>query len=682
MTTYPTPFVRPTSHSLCRLLFVAAVLCTATISNISHANADFDHPGSGMLMLNHDGGQARPAMQLDASVNVNASGLLADVTLTQTFRNTHTQWAEGRYLFPLPTDATIRGLVVKVGDRTIIGEVKPRADAKATYEKAKNAGQVASLIEQQRPNLFSANVASIAPQDEIKVTIDILLPIRVVDGAMQLTFPTTLTPRYTNAQTTDASSLASSFTDTTVQRGPRLNFYASIAPLADYTDVRSSTHTLQTAQDHVALNDVPMDRDLTLQWPFALGDTEATYTYISSHDGQRYAQILLTPPNTLDQSAIAARELILIIDKSGSMSGVSMRAAREALHFALDSLSNQDSFNIVAFDDQTYPLFDASHEVSDSSIGKARRFINALVADGGTEMSDALNFALQQNQSDNNDDYPSSQRLKQVVFMTDGSMGNEDLLLNTIKQNLGPSRLFTVGIGSAPNSWFLEEAAKAGRGVALSIQNENDVAGPLTQLLDNLSTPVLTNIGIQASTGQFELYPKPIPDLYANAPLMLVAKIDNDVDAFIVTGQLANSRWRQEVPLNGVPEKFAPESNSAPSVAMQWTRAKINSLLDEQRYALDKDMHKAAITQLALAVGLQTKYTSFVAVEAEPVKPSSMSMPLQHVANLLPAGNDMLKVRIPQGAAGTDTLLMLSALLGLFGSSGLLLARRFGKHFA
>lgn len=681
MTTYLTPFKRPTSHLLYRLLFAAAVLCTLTITSVSHANIDFDNPGSGMLMLNHEGGHVLPAMQLDASINVKASGLLADVTLTQTFRNTHTQWAEGRYLFPLPSDATIRGLVVKVGDRTIIGEVQPRAEAKAIYEKAKNAGQIASLIEQQRPNLFTANVASIAPQDEIKVTIDILLSIRVVEGAMQLTFPTTLTPRYTNVQTTDAASLKSAFTQTSKQRGPRLNFYASIAPLTDYTDVRSSTHTLQTAQDHVALNDVPMDRDLILQWPFTLGDTEQTYTYVSTHDGQRYAQILLTPPSTVEKTAVSARELILIIDKSGSMSGVSMRAAREALHFALDSLSNQDSFNIVAFDNQTYTLFNASQEVSDSSIGTARRFINNLVADGGTEMAGALNFALRQNQTNNND-YPNAQRLKQIVFMTDGSMGNENLLLNTIKQNLGSSRLFTVGIGSAPNSWFLEEAAKAGRGVALSIQDEHDVAKPLTQLLDNLSTPVLTSIGIQASTGQFEIYPKPIPDLYANAPLMLVAKIDNDIDAFIVTGQLANSRWRQEVQLDSPQDELTPESNSAPSVAMHWTRAKIDSLLDEQRYAADNNLHKATVTQLALAVGLQTKYTSFVAVEDESVKPADERMALHQVANLIPAGNDMLKVRIPQGAAGTDTLLVLSALLGMFGTSGLLMARRFTRYFS
>ena len=205
------------------------------IANPGYANSDFDNPGSGILQLHHDGGAALPAMQLDASIAVQATGLLADVTLTQTFRNTHSEWAEGRYLYPLPPDATIRGLMVTVGERTIIGEVKPRAQARTTYEKAKQAGQVASLVEQHRPNLFTVNVASIKPQDEIIVSLDILMPIAVVDGAMQLSFPTTLTPRYTNAQTTDAPAIAGSFTQTSQQRGPRLDFQASILPLENYS---------------------------------------------------------------------------------------------------------------------------------------------------------------------------------------------------------------------------------------------------------------------------------------------------------------------------------------------------------------------------------------------------------------------------------------------------------------
>lgn len=670
--------VRSRVGSLARLWFVIVCLSALFIPYVGHANSDFESPGSGILLLHHDGGAALPAMQLDASINVEASGLLADVTLTQTFRNTHTEWAEGRYLFPLPADATIRGLVVTVGDRSIIGEVKPRAEAKTTYEKAKNAGQVASLVEQQRPNLFTVNVASIKPQDEIKVSLDILLPISVVDGAMQLTFPTTLTPRYTNSQTTDAQNIIGSFTQISEQRGPRLNFHASIVPLADYSQVSSSTHTLQTEHDRIVFTDVPMDRDLILRWPFTLGNSESTYSSVRTHNGQRYAQILLTPPNTTEQSTVSARELILIIDKSGSMAGVSMRAAREALHFALDSLNNQDRFNIVAFDDQTYPLFPASREVNNNTIAEARRFIDKLDAGGGTEMYQALDFALRKSRPSNNDDYPETNRLKQVVFMTDGSVGNEHSLLNTIKQNLGTSRLFTVGIGAAPNSWFLQEAAEAGRGVALSIKDEYDVAGPLTKLLDDLSIPILTNIGVQTGSGQFELYPKPIADLYASSPLMLVAKIDNDVDSFIVTGQLANSRWRQVVNLNESQnnEPMATDANSAPSLAMHWTRSKIDSLLDEQRYAADNEMHAKAITQLALAVGLQTQYTSFVAIEAIPVKPTTEPMVSQEVANLIPAGNDMLNVALPQGSAGTDTLLMLSALLGLFGTFGLALERR------
>ena len=685
MTVKPAETFTHSAHLLYRILFTLACLCLLLSAHTSQASSDFENPGSGTLILNHEGGSASSAMQLDANITIEASGLLADVTLTQTFRNSHTEWAEGRYLFPLPPDATIRGMQIKVGERTIIGEVKPRADAKATYEKAKNAGQVASLIEQQRPNMFTANVASIAPLDKIEVTIDILLPLRVQDGELQLTFPTTLTPRYINEQTPEATDIVGPFTKITEQRGPRLNLQASIFPLTDYSEVGSSTHTLQRSEDHIAITDAPMDRDITLRWPFALGDSEQSFAYLSTYDGQRYAQILLTPPSKIEEASVPSRELILVVDKSGSMSGVSMRAAREALHFALDNLSDKDSFNIVAFDNETYTLFDTSRGVSDESIDRARRFVNKLNAGGGTEMSDALNFALTKtdlareddNNTELNHDPMESERLRQIVFMTDGSAGNEHSLLNTIKQNLGSSRLFTVGIGSAPNSWFLKEAAQAGRGVALAVRDESAVAEPLTQLLNDLSTPVLTDINIQAEAGHYELYPKPIPDLYASSPLMLVAKIDKDVNSFIITGQHENSRWRETVQLDATQETVAADTDSAPSVAMQWARSKIDSLLDEQRYAVDNEMHKGVITQLALAVGLQTKYTSFVAVEAQPVKPANEKLSLQQVANLIPAGNDMSIIAMPQGAAGTDTLFVLSSLIGALGVAVFGFSRRF-----
>jgi Ca-activated chloride channel family protein len=656
---------------------IALFLLSAAVSSVVQANADYSDPGSGVLVLNHDGGLVLPAMQLDTDIVIRASGLLADVTVTQTFRNERPEWAEGKYLFPLPTGASIRGLTVTVGDRTIKGEIQKRETAKHTYEKAKNAGQVASLIEQQRPNLFTANVASIAPQDEISVTIDILLPIKVVDGELNLTFPTTMTPRYTNINTGDAAAITGPFTQTTQQRGPRFNLSAQVQPITDHTLIKSSSHILQIELHEVTLRDIPMDRDLVITWPFTLADSEETYTFTSQHNGQRYAQLLLTPPASVNEATIPARELILIVDKSGSMGGVSIRAAREALHFALDNLSNRDTFNIIAFDNDTYPFSSVSVPVNDKNITKARRFINRLDAAGGTEMQGALRHALTTKKAHVSDDYPESNRFRQIVFVTDGSVGNEDLLLNYIKQHLGSSRLFTVGIGSAPNSWFIEQAAEAGRGVALNIRDEQSVAAPLTQLLQDMMQPVLTDINIQASKGQFELYPKPIPDLYSSSPLMLVAKISDDLDTFIVTSQHNNKRWKKTVKLNEDTANPAPATDTAPSLAMQWTRSKVNSLLTEQRYAADSNMHADVITQLALDVGLQTKYTSFVAVEDVPVKPSTEQMPLQKVANLIPAGNNMLAISMPQGASGTDTLLWLSALFAVFGFGTLAMARRY-----
>jgi len=187
---------------------------------------------SGSMILG-SGDSRHEAVLLDAHVDVSVQGLLADMTLKQTFQNTTSQWLEGQYLFPLPADAAVRGLTITVGDRVIKGQVKPRQEAKQQYENAKNAGQVASLVEQNRPNLFTMRVASIAPNDEISIELDVMLPVVVKDKHMRLVLPTTLTPRYTNAQTPDPEALATPFARQNQIRGPRLNLTATIAPLDD-----------------------------------------------------------------------------------------------------------------------------------------------------------------------------------------------------------------------------------------------------------------------------------------------------------------------------------------------------------------------------------------------------------------------------------------------------------------
>ena len=599
------------------------------------------------------------ALILDASVDLHVQGLLADMSIRQNFVNTTDQWVEGSYLFPLPQDAAVRGLTITIGERQIRGTIQPKDDAQKIYLNAKDAGQVASLVEQQRPDLFTVKVANIAPQDTVEVKLDMMMPVVANGKSLQLTLPTTLTPRYINADTPEPSAVQSPFALPSQIRGPRLELNARIEPLSDDHSVSSSTHTLLNNADNIQLINAPMDQDIVLSWPTQFANTTSTHAFVSTHNNQRYVQMLVNPPETVEESKRMARELILVVDKSGSMAGVSMRAAIEALHFAIDGLHSEDYLNIVAFDDRTFPLFNESLQATDAIKQRARRFSDALDADGGTEMAEALNFAFDSSEQ-------SATRLRQIIFMTDGSVGYEESLLQDIKRRLGNNRLFTVGIGPAPNTWFLQKAAEAGRGVSLSIQDEHDVAGAVTELLGSLINPVITDVAVQYNKGDGEIYPRPIPDLYANKPAMWIARISDDVDEIIVTGKQNGERWRQSVAL---PTSQATHANiSAPSVAMHWTRSKIESLTDEQRYSVDTDLHKHEIVQLAMHAGLVTRYTSFVAVETTPVKPVHEALMSHKVTNLLPKGNEMMNIALPQGAAGIDTLAWLSGLLGIGGS--------------
>lgn len=663
---------------------LASILCLSfqLMTGFRVALANDDYPTAGTLQLQHADGNI-DALQLDAHIDVTVTGLLAELTLTQKFQNTTDQWAEGTYLFPLHEESAIQGLVMIVGERTIRGQIMPKATARDHYEEAKKDGKIASLVEQQRPNLFTMKAASIAPGEILTVKLDITLPVDVVDGYFNLRLPTTLTPRYTNSKTRQPDRLSTPFVPTSLARGPRISVDASVEPITKTKLINSQTHRLTATKKGFEIKLTPMDRDILIHWPMTATEATQTQAFVSEHNEDRYVQIMMTPPTPSVTKKSIARELILVVDKSGSMAGVSMEAAREALHFAIDGLDAQDAFNIVAFDNDFISLFSESQPASTQAVMDARRFIDSLVADGGTEMQSALSFALKnaKNSATSSAEQRSTARLKQVVFMTDGSVGYEDALLANIKKQLGSSRLFTIGIGPAPNTWFIKKAAQVGRGTSLTIRDSHDVANAVTQLLTKLESPVLTDISIQYTNGYGEIYPSPIPDLYADKPGLWVSRISNNVDQIIITGKHDGKRISQTLTLP-TSSALASESGhtgdkvSAPAVAMHWARKKVASLLDEQRYASDPDLHKTKITDIAVDIGLVTPYTSFVAVDSTPARESTAPLTSHEVANLIPAGNDMMLIAMPQGAAGADSWMLLSLIYGSAGIALLMYSRR------
>lgn len=649
-----------------------AVTISEQVTETTRSQAPDTPPNSGMLML---GTATRwyQALLLDTHITLDVQGLLADMTVQQRFTNDSEQWLEGKYLFPLAADAAVRGLTVTVGERRITGQVMPRAKATERFNQARDSGQLASLVEQQRPNLFMVRVASIAPGEEVRVELDVMLPVTVADNLYSLVLPTTVTPRYVNSATPDAPGLQAPAAHSDRIRGPGMNLSMAIAAVNDLDSVRSSTHDLTAADGRLVLTDALMDRDVILTWKPPVNDSPEGDLFISEHQGKRYVQMLLMPPDaSLNKISAPPRELVLIIDRSGSMAGQSMRAAREALQVALGGLNEDDFFNIIAFDDSTEALFSASRPADATHIKSARQFVRGLHADGGTEMRAALDMAMTSADVD---------RLRQIVFITDGSVGYENELLRQINKDIGISRLFTIGIGTAPNHFFLDKAAAAGRGTSLSIASAGDVQETITTLLTRLQHPVLTDLSVQFIGGSGDLVPGRLPDLYADQPLMIVARIDDSVTGLTLAADHAGERWQRSMVVSSTTPSTAPAAQngqqdppttdtpgpSTEAIAMYWARQKISSLMDEQRVAENTELHRERITRLALDAGVVSAYTSYVAVEEAVSRPANRAWQSAQVTSLMPAGNLMQAIVMPAGAAGSDTLAMWSAVLALFG---------------
>lgn len=487
-------------------------------------------------------------------------------------------------------------------------------------------------------------------------------------------FPSTVTPRYLPGLPTSSGAPGTGWGQNTGSvldarrvtppvvlggAGPLLDLRVKLDAGVPLIRVHSSSHPLSVRRPPAAPIDVRLkegpvlaDRDFTLEWEVAPSDAPMSAVFTEEFAGERYALVMALPPEgPREDAARLPRETLFVIDTSGSMAGTSLVQAQRSLERGLDALRPEDRFNVIDFDSAARQLFDAAVPATTKNVQRALSWIADLEADGGTEMLSALTLAMAA--------APSAERVGQLVFITDGSVANEDELFTFIRQHLGQQRLFTVGIGSAPNRHFMRAAARFGRGTFTEVGSLGEVETKMDGLWAKLDAPQMKDLNLAWEGGAApDVWPSRLPDLYRGEPLVILAKLGPSHRGVELQGQRAGRGFSVALPLG--------DAATERGIHRLWARRKIEDLMDMSTLGTPDAEIRAQVVPLALEHGLVSRYTSLVAIDSV----RSADGPARQVAVglALPAGNDMFG-NLPQTATPGPICLLLGVLsLGLAGA--------------
>ncbi|MFS1703390.1 marine proteobacterial sortase target protein [Alteromonas sp. AMM-1] len=662
-------------------LLAIALAAVVSLFSIEVLAAPNDSEHAGQLTFSDESGQRLPSLHLETVVTASISGLVVTTDYIQRFKNNSDQWVEGVYVFPLPEMAAVQRLEMKVGERRIIGEVKERASAETLYKKARSEGKRAALTLQQRDNLFTQKVANIGPRQEIEIKLTFIDTVKYQAGVFEWRLPTTLTPRYIPGISLPAEATHNN-TSSTINTSPfgwatatdlvpdapditpamiaapvyglqnPLQLNLSLQAGMELASIEGLYHNIevikQPEQYHIKFtNDlVEMDRDVVLQWTPVTSSQPRAAVFQQQTDGDTYAMVMMIPPNAPVKQALS-KDIIFVIDTSGSMQGNSMIQAKSSLALAVDQLSPNDRFNIIAFSDRVQRFNDRTVLASADLKHIAKQWIASLEADGGTEMYPALQEAYGQ--------LAQSERLQQIVFITDGAIGNEEMLFNLITEPGHNARLFTVGIGSAPNAFFMTKAAQLGRGSYELIGYRDDVYGKMSRLFNKLNHVAATNININWPQ-EVEPYPSQSADLFHSEALLAFAKLSQPLQHINISGNTAQQPWQTTIQANN--------AVSTTGIGALWARHKVADIEDQgRRGQLTNDSVRDAILDVALTHSLLTRFTALIAIEDTPVRPQLLPLFGEPVANVMPDGALQQRMQF----ANTATSATLTFWLGLWG---------------
>jgi Ca-activated chloride channel family protein len=530
-----------------------------------------------------------------ARLRATARGGLAEVVLEQRFRNPRPTPLTVLYTFPLPLDAAVAGFAFTIGDRRIVGELERRQDARARFEEALLEGKTAALLDEDRPTLFRQELGNIPPGAEVTALLTIDQRLAWVDegqdeGVWEWRFPTAAGPRYTRDGDGDGAGDVDGLSSDALPARLALELSIDEGAVPE-----SPSHRLLVADGRVAIEPTALDRDLVVRWR-----ARREPGLEGARRGDESCGLLTVVPPAAGQRAPLPRDLVVLLDTSGSMTGEPLRQARAVVAALLDGLGERDTLEMIAFAREPQRWRAGPLAVTADVRGDARAWLAALEAGGGTEMRRGIEEALRPLR-------PDSQR--QVVLVTDGLIGGEMAVVRSVAEGLpAGARLHTVGVGSAVNRSLTGPASRAGRGVEVVVGLGEDAERAARRLVARTAAPLVVDVTLSGTALRHHA-PARLPDLFAGAPLLITLALRPEGGTLAVEGRSASGRWHQTL---SVPP-IAPGAGRA-AVVNLYGRERIEDLETRLAAGDGQEPLEREIERLGLELGISTRLTSWVAV--------------------------------------------------------------------
>ena len=583
--------------------------------------------GNGGLLARSPDGRTVDFPLDHTSVDIAVSGFLARAQVRQTFSNPSTERIEALYVFPLPENAAVDDMTMRIGDRVIRGLIKEKEEASRIYREARRSGRTAALLNQERPNIFTQAVANILPGDAIEISITYVQNLAYRKGTLSLAFPMVVGPRFIPGASVDPDGTVSRARDesaTTVtdaeritppvlrpgtRSGHDISLRVTLGAGVPFDNLRSRSHSIFTTR-HDSANAVvelsPADsipnKDFILEWNV---EPERVETGLLTHrsDDQGFFSLMMVPPVSPEPEQVTPKEMVFVLDCSGSMSGHPMEQAKSLVRHALNNLNPGDSFQIINFSLSATGMAPLPLPNTRANVEAGLRYLDGLHGGGGTMMLRGIEAAM---------DFPNDpERLRVVLFLTDGYIGNETQILGAIRKRNTRARLFSLGVGSSVNRYLLENMAIEGRGTVRYVRYDEDATAAIEKFYDEIRSPVLTDVEIDwGGLEVTDILPARIPDVFAGHPILVTGRYNQSGRATVrVRGRMADRAVTLPVAVT-----LPHEERSNSVLRTLWARKSIGELM-RQMLQGEKPKLVRQVTDLSIAHRVLSKYTAFVAVE-------------------------------------------------------------------